>query len=228
MVFLQNTYADEAGETPERTVISDDTESINPEASEKIIPENTPLRWMLLRINSLITSDNLITFGSIGLIIYVIGLILSKTTTCVVIWRWFDLSAVTIPGLILIALLYLMNNKQDQGIAFTNNVMFNVLFILSIVVTITLSIISNMRNSNGILIIIFSIISILAKVFIMILVPIFIFLFLGAMNYGKDDKRYKGGKRGNTNLIAMAIIGGLAALLVGSLIKKTSPEEERE
>jgi MFS family permease len=213
-------------EMPGQTVISDDAENTNPETSEKIMPKNTPLRRILVYINSSITSDNLITVGSFGLITYIIGLILSKTTACVIIWRWFDLIVVTIPGLIFIVLLYFMNNEQDKSVVFTNNVMFNILFVLSIVITITLSIISNIKNNHGILIIIFAIVSILSKVFIMILVPVFILLFLGAINYGKDDRRYKGGKRGNANLIAMAIIGGLAVLLVGSLVKKTHSEGE--
>ena len=168
----------------------------------------------------LINSDNLISFGCIGLIVYILALILSKTTSCTVIWQWFDVVVTAIPGIIFLSMLYIYKT-EDGGVLF-QHIWINILFIISFISSMVLSIISNIRNSRLPFFILYILVSISAKLFIMILVPIFILLFIAAATYGETAKRTRSGRRGNKNIIAMAIVAGLAALLVVSLIKNNN------
>jgi hypothetical protein len=63
------------------------------------------------------------------------------------------------------------------------------------------------------------------KIFIAIVIPVFIVLFFAALNSGDKDKRYKYARKDNKNLIMAGIIAAAAALLVGSLIKTENNQE---
>jgi heme/copper-type cytochrome/quinol oxidase subunit 2 len=96
---------------------------------------------------------------------------------------------------------------------------------VSFLATIALSIAANLKHSTIVPAIIFSILAILATVVISILIPVFLILFLGALNSGKKDNRYKSGKKGNQNIIMAGIIAAIATLLVGCLIKNGNEDE---
>jgi hypothetical protein len=193
-----------------------------------------PLPFLLGFIKNLITQDNLLTIGAVGLIFYIIALIFSKTTKCIVIWHWWDLIILAIPGTIFLISMYITNNSEGDTVNFINNIAFNILFVFSFLATITLSIAANIKHNGLVKSIIYIIVVITTKIFITILIPIFIILFIGALNSGEKDKRYKYGRKGNQNIIIAGIIAAVAALLVGSLIKsekdieKTSDFEEIE
>ncbi|GMO70444.1 MAG: hypothetical protein Ta2A_19040 [Treponemataceae bacterium] len=184
-----------------------------------------PIPILLDFVIKLLTEDNLITFGAVGLIIYIVALILSKTTKCIIVWNWWDLIILAIPGIILILSLYLSFNNEGEEVTFINNIALNILFVVSFLATMMLSIVANLKHSNIASAIIFCIIALLAKVVISILIPVFLILFLGALNSGKKDNRYKSGRKGNQNIIIAGIIAAIAALLIGSLIKNGNEEE---
>jgi hypothetical protein len=185
-----------------------------------------PLPFLLDFIESkLFSEEMLITVGAIALIIYITALILSKITGCIIVWKWWDLIILAVPGIILIASLYLYNDDEIKTGTFINNVAVNILFVSSFLATIALSISANIKTCGILPGIIYIVIAILAKIVIAILIPVFIVLFLGALNSGEKDKRYKSGRRGNKNIIMAGIIAAIAAILVGSLIKSGNEEE---
>ena len=184
-----------------------------------------PLPFLLNFVGKLISQDNIITFGAVGLIFYIVALILSKTTECIIIWHWWDLIILAIPGIIFLGSFYMVYNSENKSVEFINNIALNILFVFSFVATIVLSVVANIKYSGVLKAAIFIIIAIAVKVFIAILIPIFLVLFLGALNSGKKDKRYKYGTKGNQNIIIAGIIAALAALLIGVLIKNGDDEE---
>jgi hypothetical protein len=185
-----------------------------------------PLPFLLNFISKLISQDNIITFGSIGLIFYIVALILSKTTKCIIIWHWWDIIILSIPGIIFLGSFFIIVNNSDGGnVEFINNIALNILFLFSFIVTIVLSIIANVKYSGILKSLVFIITAIAAKTFIAILIPVFIVLFFGVLNSGKKDKRYRSGTEGNQNIIVAGIIAAIAALLIGTLIKKGSEED---
>jgi hypothetical protein len=185
-----------------------------------------PLPFLLNFIESkLISEEMLITVGAVGLIIYIAALILSKTTRCIIVWEWWDLIILAVPGIILIASLYLYTNTEIETGTFINNIAVNILFVLSFIATIALSISANIKTCGIVPGILYSVIAILAKIVIAILIPVFFVLLLGALNSGEKDKRYKSGIRGNKNIILAGTIAAIAALFVGNLIKSGNEEE---
>jgi len=184
-----------------------------------------PLPLLLNFVGKLISQDNIITFGAVGLIFYIAALILSKTTKCIIIWHWWDLIILAIPGFIFLGSFYMVYNSKGESVQFINNIAVNILFVFSFTATIVLSFIANVKYCGVLKSVIFIIIAIAVKTFIAILIPIFIVLFLGALNSGKKDKRYKYGTKGNQNIIFAGIIAALAALLIGVLIKDGDDEE---
>jgi magnesium-transporting ATPase (P-type) len=184
-----------------------------------------PLPLLLNFVGELISQDNIITFGAVGLIFYIAALVLSKTTKCIIIWHWWDLIILAIPGIIFLGSFYFYYNNKNESIDFINNIAINILFVFSFTATILLSVVANIKYSGILKSVIFIIIAVFVKIFIAILIPIFIVLFLGAINSGKKDKRYKYGTKGNQNIITAGIIAALAALLIGVLIKNGDDEE---
>jgi hypothetical protein len=176
-----------------------------------------PLPFLFDFVGKLISQDNIITFGAVGLIFYIAALILSKTTKCIIIWHWWDLIILAIPGFIFLVSFYMVYNHEGETVKYINNIALNVLFVFSFTVTIILSFVANIKYSGILKAFIFIIIAIAAKIFISILIPIFLVLFLCALNSSKKDKR--GSTKGIQNIIMAGIIAAFAALLFGSLIK---------
>jgi len=182
-----------------------------------------PLPLLLNFVGKLISQDNIITFGSVGLMFYIAALILSKATRCIIIWHWWDLIILAIPGFIFLISFYMVYNHEGETVKYINNIALNILFVFSFTATIILSFVANIKYSGLLKSVIFIIIAIAAKIFMAILIPIFLVLFLGALNSGKKDKRY--GTKGIQNIIIAGIIAALAALLIGVLIKNGDDEE---
>jgi magnesium-transporting ATPase (P-type) len=178
-----------------------------------------PLPLLLNFVGKLISQDNIITFGSVGLVFYILALILSKTTKCIILWHWWDLIILAIPGVIFLCTFYAVNKSENTNMEFVNNIALNILFVFSFIITFALSVFANIKYSGILKSLIYITIAIVAKIFIAILIPVFIVLFFGALNYGEKDKRYKYGRIGNKNIIIAGIIAAVAVLLVGSLIK---------
>jgi len=164
----------------------------------------------------------LIPFLVILLVIYITAFILSKKTRCIIIWGWKDLIAMV---LLTISLFFMINIISDDYSELHNILLpvFGILSAVFLIWTIINSIISNVVNilpAN----IIFIIVSILAKLILLAIIPIFIFLYLG---YRKDsgykkDGRYRDGTRGNQKTQALAIVVFVASLLIVPLIKNNN------
>jgi hypothetical protein len=176
-------------------------------------------------IERIISKGNIITFGSVGLIFYIAALILSKTTKCIIIWHWWDIIILAIPGIIFLGSFYMVNCSENKNIEFVNSIALNLLFVFSFAVTILLSLLANIKYSGVLKSLIYILIVIGAKIFIAIIIPFFIILFFGSLNYGEKDKRYKSGRKGNKNIIIAGIMVAIAALLVSGLIKNGVNEE---
>ncbi|MDR1838711.1 MAG: hypothetical protein LBQ93_03880 [Treponema sp.] len=173
---------------------------------------NSPLRIFSKSLNFLGQSDSIFVLFIIALIIYAIALLFSSKTGCVIIWGWWDLILLAIPGLIFVYYLFNVDNimKYDETL--------NIIFFITSIATFALSVIINIKYS-GIKGLLFAIVSVLAKIVIMILIPIIIFLFFMALSSGKKDRRYRDGTKGNTKTMWLAIVGAIALFLVINLIK---------
>jgi hypothetical protein len=173
---------------------------------------NSPLKVFSKSLNLLGQSDKIFIFLIIALIIYAIALLFSSKTNCVIIWGWWDLILMAIPGLIFVYYLFNTDNIIKYDVA------LNIIFLVTTMVTFAFSIIINLKYSGG-KGLLFALVSILAKIVIMIIIPIIIFLFFIALSSGKKDRRYRDGTRGNTKSMWIAIVSVIALFLVINLIK---------
>jgi hypothetical protein len=157
----------------------------------------------------------------ISVIVYILALIFSKKSSCIIICGWKDILLVVAP-IVIIAFILLYNGlygKNNGKTISANNVLANVLFVLPIIATFAVSIITNLRYSSMPQSVFFIILSLIAKAIIMMAIIVFVILILGAWRRGKEDKRYKSGYRPGKNDRFIAIIGLIATFLIGSLIK---------
>lgn len=167
--------------------------------------------------------------------IYIIALIFSKKSSCIIVYGWKDFALLAFP-LVMITFIIFYNiilGVENEKIIGANNVIANILFVIPIVSTFALSIISNIRHSNMPGTIFFIFISIAGKIVVMLVMAVFIILCIGILGgYEKKgvkkDGRYKTGyTKGKSNIvfvaIAMAILGFLATFFIKSIVK--SPNE---
>jgi hypothetical protein len=165
------------------------------------------------------------------IVIYIIALIFSKKSSCIIVYGWKDFALLASPFVIIIfIILYNILYGQDNGKTIeANNILANIIFILPIITTFAVSVISNTRHSNMPYAVFFTIISIAGKIVLMIVMVVFLILCIGILGAyqekgRKKDARYKSGYRpGKSNIvfvaIAMAILGFLATFFVKSLVK---------
>jgi hypothetical protein len=162
----------------------------------------------------------------VGLIIvsataYILALIFTKKSSCIVVCGWKDFLLVVAPEVIVVLIL-LYNafyGRKNGKIISADSVLANVVFILPVVGTLAVSITTNLRHSSMPQAVFFIILSLVAKLIIMMVVIVFVFLILGSWRRGKQDKRYKSGYRPGKNDRFIAIVGLLASFLIGSLVK---------
>jgi TM2 domain-containing membrane protein YozV len=165
------------------------------------------------------------------IVIYIIALIFSKKSSCIIVYGWKDFALLASP-LVIIAFIVLYNTfygKDNGKIIEANNIFANIIFMLPIIATFSISIVSNTRHSNMPGAVFFTIISIAGKIVLMIVMVVFIILCIGILGAyqekgRKKDNRYKSGYRpGKSNMvfvvIAMAILGFLASFFIKSLVK---------
>jgi heme/copper-type cytochrome/quinol oxidase subunit 2 len=170
------------------------------------------------------------------IIIYIIALIFSKKSSCIIVYGWKDFALLAAPLVVIIFIvLYNMLYAEDNGkIIETNNILANIFFILPILATFAISIVSNTRYSNMPGSIFFILISIAGKIVVMIVMVVFVILVIGILGGyqekgRKKDARYKSGYRpGKSNIvlvaIAIAILGFLATFFIKSLVKFPNDE----
>jgi hypothetical protein len=77
----------------------------------------------------------------------------------------------------------MVNSSKSKNIDFISNIALNLLFVFSFAVTILLSIVENTKYSRMLKSLIYILIITGANFFIAILIPVFIILFFGVLNY---------------------------------------------
>ena len=185
-----------------------------------------------LRFITALLFDNAIPLEGIivtGIIIFIVALILSKKTSCIIMYGWWDFFFVLAPVIIFVVHLFFNIDKNEK---FTY--MANILIIASTFTTIAISVYSNIRYNSLPQSIFYTIISLLVKPFVMLAMPVLAltcFAMLdSAYKPGKKDARYKSGERPSEKAwlmaILLAIIGFLFKHLVAGIVK--NPQEIRE
>ncbi|MBQ5632250.1 MAG: hypothetical protein IIU99_04030 [Treponema sp.] len=156
-------------------------------------------------------------------IIYVIALILSKKTNCVIIYGWKDFVFIFLPfvvgfiSMITFVLLDSSNYITASYIVFVLGLLFA---FGGFIFTIVLSIIGNIRNNNSIIcIILFSFYSIITKIVVFFFAPILGILYCCAAASGKSDKRYKDGTKNNEKTANIGLVAFLIVILLIPLVK---------
>jgi hypothetical protein len=175
------------------------------------------------------SSDLLAGLIIVCIVVYTVALIFSKKTSCIIIFGWKDLILVAATEIVIaFILLYNTFYGRDNGKPVTaNNIAANVVIVLSVMATFTVSVIANLRYTRLPQAIFYIIISITAKPVIMTVMAVFVFLSIGLLSAayqpGKKDRRYKSGHRpGKYNWlipIIIAVMSFLAAFLIGGIIK---------
>jgi heme/copper-type cytochrome/quinol oxidase subunit 2 len=67
--------------------------------------------------------------------------------------------------------------------------------------------------------ILFAIVSVITKIILIVLVPIVLILYIGALSSGTPDKRYRDGTKGNERTQIIALVAAIAMFFVASFIK---------
>jgi hypothetical protein len=171
--------------------------------------------------NSLRSSGKfgLLVFLIIAVIVYILAYSFSKKTKCVIIWDIWDLILVSISSLIFIYYLFDIENKIQ------NDAAINIIYFTLIVATFGLSIISNLKYS-GLKWPLFTAISILTKLILLIVIPLVLVLAILCwylVNAAKKDRRYKDGTKGNAKTknynTYVPIFTAIYVFLIVNLIK---------
>lgn len=151
--------------------------------------------------------------------VYIIGAMFAKKTRCIIVFGRADFILTLLPMATFIASDFVLVSKG--GFLF-----LNILFCVSMLATLAISVFSNLGYSgvpNGI---IYAAISVLTKVSIMMMAPLLLLLLLGSFFAGepaKKDRRYKTGWRPKRDSVLYLIILTLATFMLYSVIKK--PED---
>jgi hypothetical protein len=145
--------------------------------------------------NSLRSSGafGLIVFLVITIIVYILAHSFSKKTKCIIIWDLWDLILVAISSFIFVYYLFDTENKIQ------NDTVINIIYSITTITTLSLSIISNLKYSS-IKWPLFAIISILTKFVLLIVIPLVLVLAIlcyALINSVKRDRRYKDGTKNN-------------------------------
>jgi hypothetical protein len=156
-------------------------------------------------------SNNLAVFAIVALVIWILGIIFSKATKCVIVYGWKDIIILLIPGAIFSFYLFFSDS-------ITHEIILNIIFFISFAISIVFSFIGNIKSTNHFNIF-YILISIIVKVLLVILIPIVIVAFIGALGSGKKDGRYRDGTKGNTKTAMIGLVIGLVGLLLLPLIK---------
>lgn len=142
-----------------------------------------------------------------GIIVYILAIIFSRFTNCRIVAGVPDFIILSILDLVIIAYIFLQDYDIDS--------IFSFIFFSLLAITVFFSIKSNW----GILLPLYLILSLVAKIILLILIPISIFLLLVAAFSGEPDKRYKDGTKNNQQTRNFSLMEKLTDFFVFSLKK---------
>lgn len=160
-------------------------------------------------INNIIIpiTENPSFFIIAGIIVYILAIIFSRFTNCRIVAGVPDFIILSILDLVIIAYIFLQDYDIDS--------IFSFIFFSLLAITVFFSIKSNW----GILLPLYLILSLVAKIILLILIPISIFLLLVAAFSGEPDKRYKDGTKNNPQTRNFSLMEKLTDFFVFSLKK---------
>ena len=150
----------------------------------------------------------------IALLIFVLAQVLSSKTECIIIWEWWDLMVLVVPGFIVLSVFYNYAGAKSQSEDY--GVITSILFYSFIMLSVTLTLISNKLN------LLYSLASVAMKAVAILVIPVIIVLFIFALGAGKKDGRYSDGTRGNAQTLWLSVVGFLGYIIIGNLIKSRS------
>jgi TM2 domain-containing membrane protein YozV len=180
------------------------------------------------------------------LAVYFIALLFSKTTRCIIIRGWPDLICTVLPelliGFVFIFNLFIAAHLELSPIEF-DNVLLNIVFSAAIIVTLVISVVSNLKNSGFPVSLLYILISIIGKLMVMIMTGLFLaFFIMAALGRRKTVQEYRETKdrrrtrmterersQRRSNFMMLLLVTGLATLsafMISSLIKTPSKETD--
>lgn len=159
------------------------------------------------------SATKIVFWSILGLFIanYIIAFYKSKKDLIVVINGWLDLAFVLLPIVGFIGTLVFQ--KEGEHIY---NAHLSELYLIACAIAIFLTFIQSIISNKQDFVYIF--ISFFAKLFIILISVIIIFLLFGLL-LSKKDKRYKDGTKNNFKTSWLALISGIATVLIISLVK---------
>ena len=161
-----------------------------------------------------VTSELLILYAIVVIIIYIIGRIFSKKTECVILSSVKEILLLYAPCLLMILIFFL----SFLSVSFSETTMsflFIISFFISFISAIVFSITENLGTKNPVL---YITVSLITKLALFIIAPIVLFLSTAAMGTSVKDKRFRDGTKNNqktkNNAIAISVIAGLVFSLI--------------
>ena len=149
---------------------------------------------------------------AVGILIYIGAYKLSENTNCVIVYGWKDFIMIAIG----VCLLFVFRDEleEDLSVVFIPMIFFSI--------SILFSLIGNIRGSakNGIFdVILYTLVSIITKVVLLVVIPLIIFFGLLAATSGEKDKRYKDGTKNTARTANIGLFSAIAAFLFMPLMK---------
>lgn len=148
----------------------------------------------------------------IAVILWILGIVLSESTNCVVVYGWKDAIFVIIAGVFF--LMSFSDSFKSEDVIFPV-ILFSIFFLVSIFFSFKGNI-----KASGHFNIFYIVLSVLVKFVLIFLIPIALVSYLCALTSGKKDGRYRDGTKGNERTANIAFVVGLISLLLIPLVKE--------
>ena len=146
-----------------------------------------------------------------AIVIYVIAWFLSMGDKCTIVYTWWDMVLLLICGGIF--WFYFFDSTES-----INNQILVIIFASSLIISVILSFVANIKNPFP-LNILFSVVSIITKMVLIVFVPMIAFMMLNSFSTGKDDKRYKDGTKNNEKTSIVTFVFIIFGIIVSPLVK---------
>ncbi|MDR2445710.1 MAG: hypothetical protein LBD58_00230 [Treponema sp.] len=137
-------------------------------------------------IVSVANAKNLLTFLVVfSITVCIMAQALSSSTSCIIIWGWWDLILTLTPCIIIFCYLFFLEKIPDKHDTF-----LNIVFLALSIGSALISFIVNIQRS-GILGLLFATVSFFTKIIMVVLAPIIVVLYISSLRSDTPDKRSK-------------------------------------
>lgn len=179
---------------------------------------------LITKVTERVTSELLIIYAIVVIIIYIIGRVFSKRTECVILSSVKEILLLYTPCFLMIVIFFLTLlsiSFNETTMAF----MFIIAFFISFISAIVFSIYENIGTKNPVL---YITVSIITKLALFIIAPIVLILSTAGMKASVKDKRFRDGTKNNQKTKNIAIAISVIAGLIISLIKTPRKKIEED